>query len=193
MDPAEELRQQAVAGDGVGDAGLAHHHHQHHRGQAGDGADLDQGLRGPHPNALAGASFGIGFGNNPLCRFDVGASGQVAVQARRAVASTGTTTVTSANGLISIGIPFTYEVEIDFASTGGITVSLNGTSVATGTLADAPANSDSANLTRFYIFRSNNNTAAYANMRFGDHIFTQRSMSAGERTTCRSYVAEVGL
>lgn len=144
-------------------------------------------------NALAGASFGIGFGNNPLCRFDVGASGQVAVQARRAVASTGTTTVTSANGLISIGIPFTYEVEIDFASTGGITVSLNGTSVATGTLADAPANSDSANLTRNYIFRSNNNTAAYANMRFGDHVFTQRAMSVGERTICRAYVEEIGL
>ncbi|KAG1442095.1 hypothetical protein G6F57_018513 [Rhizopus arrhizus] len=45
VDLAEEFRQQAVAGDGVGDAGLAHHHHQHHRGQAGDGADLDQGLQ----------------------------------------------------------------------------------------------------------------------------------------------------
>jgi len=144
-------------------------------------------------NALAGASFGIGFGNNPLCRFDVGASGQVAAQCRRAAASTGTTTVTSANGLVSIGVPFTYEVEIDFASTGGITVSLNGSSVATGTLLDAVGNSDSANLTRNYIFRSNNNTAAYANMRFGDHVFTQRAMSSGERLTCRSYVAEVGL
>ena len=42
---AEELRQQAVAGDGVGDAGLAHHHHQHHRGQAGDGADFHERLQ----------------------------------------------------------------------------------------------------------------------------------------------------
>lgn len=144
-------------------------------------------------NAFPGASFGIGFGNNPLCRFDVQADGSVRVQSRRAVASTATTTVTSAAGIITVGVAFTYEVEIDFATTGTINVYINGSLVATGTLADAPANSDSTGLTRNYIFRSNNNTAVYANMRFGDHVFTQRAMSAGERLSCRSYVAEIGL
>ena len=144
-------------------------------------------------NAFPGASFGIGFGNNPLCRFDVQADGSVRVQSRRAVASTTTTTVTSAAGIITVGVAFTYEVEIDFATTGTINVYINGVSVATGTLDDAPANSDSANITRNYIFRSNNNTAVYANMRFGDHVFTQRAMLAGERTICRAYVEEIGL
>ena len=44
----EELRQQAVAGHGVEDAGLAIHQHQDDRGQADDRADLD-GLGEPRP------------------------------------------------------------------------------------------------------------------------------------------------
>ena len=49
MDGAEHRRQQAVFGHGVEDARLAQHHDQDDRGQAGDGADFDNG---PQPGHL---------------------------------------------------------------------------------------------------------------------------------------------
>lgn len=99
-------------------------------------------------NSLAVASLFISFGipTASQVRFQVlfNTNGSVACWGRRLDADAVVAT-TSAAGVISAGVPFTIEAQVDFAGTGLQKVWINGTEVLSGSIGGSPGNTSATN------------------------------------------------
>jgi hypothetical protein len=138
-------------------------------------------------NKLDAALFGIGLGNTSRQLIDITAAGALAVSSRR-VTVDANTLLTSAGGLISLGGTYTIIIATYYSTTGVVDVYLDGTIVATGTLPNAPANSEAADVNRWYVHRSNNNIGRFTQSSIGRGAFLPEAFTGADITLFKNYL-----
>lgn len=101
---------------------------------------------------------------------------------------------TSATGLVTTGTPYTIQFTIDFAGTGNIVVYLNGTSVLTGTLANAVGNSTNTNSARDrWGLNTGNTLNDWFDGKLGAAVFARALLNSSQLASCRGFVERNAL
>lgn len=101
------------------------------------------------------------------------------------------TTITSAAGLISAGTAYVLTSIIDFAGTGAMTMRINGTQVATGTVGGSAGNTSNTVTNRVQLGAVS--AANFLNGELGRMIICGFLPTAGEITLFESLVSEVAI
>ena len=118
------------------------------------------------------------------------ADGSVRTVSRRLDADADTT-ITSAAGLISAGTAYVLTSIIDFAGTGAMTMRINGTQVATGTVGGSAGNTSNTVTNRVQLGAVS--AANFLNGELGRMIICGFLPTAGEITLFESLVSEVAI
>ena len=119
------------------------------------------------------------------------ADGSVSFIGRRLDADADTT-VTTAAGLITTGTAYVITAVVDEAGTGGVSIRINGTERATGTLAGTPANTSNTATNRVQ-FGAVGTGSSFQNGEEGRMILCAFLPSASEIALFESLVSEVAI
>lgn len=118
------------------------------------------------------------------------ADGSVRTVSRR-LDGDGDTTIISATGLISAGTAYVLTSIVDFAGTGAMTMRINGSVVASGTLAGTLGNTSNTQTNRVGLGAVS--ASSFLNGELGRMILCGFLPSAGEITLFESLVSEVAI